>query len=425
MNAKPEIIDQGRRTFIKASAAVGGGLLIGFYLPGASRLAEADQAQPAAFQPNAWIRIGTDDVVTVVVDKSEMGQGVMTALPMLVAEELEVELARIRTEFAPAGAAYVNPLIGVQLTGGSTSVRSSWEPLRKAGATARQMLVAAAARTWGVKEDSCRAERGAVILAATGRRLSYGALADGAATLPVPQKVSLKDPKDFKVIGKPAPRLDTPLKVNGQAGFGLDVQLPGMLTAVVVRCPVFGGKLAGFDTGTAMAVPGVRQVVPIDSGAAVVATNFWAARQGAAALTVRWDEGTLAKLSSAGISKTFARFARTAGAVAKSRGDAANALKGAAHRLEAVYEVPYLAHATMEPMNCTAHVRPDGCDVWVPTQAQGSAQQIAAKIAGLPPEAVRIHTTFLGGGFGRRAEQDFLAEAVQLSKATGAPVKVV
>lgn len=425
MNAKPETIDQGRRTFIKATAAVGGGLLIGFYLPGASRLAEADEVLPAAFQPNAWIHIDKDGRVTIVVDKSEMGQGVMTALPMLVAEELEVDLAGVHTEFAPAGAAYVNPLIGTQLTGGSASVRSSWDRLRKAGATAREMLVAAAAKTWGVKEADCRAEHGTVIHPATGRKLAYGALADKAAALPVPQEVLLKDPKDFEIIGKPAPRLDSPLKVDGRAGFGLDMKLPGMLTAVVLRCPVFGGKLASFDTGLAMAVPGVRQILPIDAGVAVVATNFWAARKAAAALTVRWDEGPLATLSSGEISKTYARLAQSPGAVAKNRGDAANALKGAARRIEAVYEVPYLAHATMEPMNCTAHVRPDGCDVWVPTQAQGPAQQTAARVAGVPPDTVRIHTTFLGGGFGRRAEQDFVAEAVQISKATGSPVKVV
>jgi isoquinoline 1-oxidoreductase beta subunit len=425
MSAKPEIVDQGRRTFIKAGTAVGGGLLIGFYLPGADRLAAADEVLPASFEPNAWIRIGKDGQVTIIVDKSEMGQGVMTALPMLVAEELEVDLAGIHTEFAPVGAAYVNPLIGLQLTGGSTSVRSSWERLRKAGATGRQMLVAAAAKTWGVKEDACRAEHGAVVHTATGRRLTYGVLAEKAATLPVPQEVALKASKDFRIIGKPTPRLDTPIKVNGRAGFGLDVQIPGMLIAAVVRCPVFGGKLAGFEKGHAMAVPGVRQVVAIDSGVAVVANNFWAAKQGAAALTVRWDEGPLARTSSADISKTYARLSRSPGLVANSRGDAAKALKGAPHRIEAVYEVPYLAHATMEPMNCTAHVRPDGCDVWAPTQSQGMAQQTAARITGLPPDSIRIHTTFLGGGFGRRAEQDFLAEAVQISKAVGAPVKVV
>ncbi len=419
-----QTIDQGRRTFIKASAAVGGGLLIGFYLPAASRLAEAAES-PAPLRPNAWIRVGEDGKITVIVDKSEMGQGVMTALPMLVAEEMDAAWNQVRVETAPAAKAYINPLLGMQATGGSSSVRGSWEPLRKAGAAAREMLVAAAAQTWGVKADACRVANGEVSHPASGRRLGYGELTARAATLPVPNEVFLKDPQEFKLIGKPVPRLDTPQKVNGSAVFGLDVKVPGMLTATVVRCPVFGGKAASFDPKQAKRIRGVRHVLQIASGVAVVADGFWAAQQGAKALQVRWDEGAHAGLSSAGIRDKFATLAQRPGAVARSAGDAARALQGAARKIEAVYEVPYLAHATMEPMNCTAHVRKNGCEVWVPTQAQGRVQQTVAQVTGLPAESVTVHTTFLGGGFGRRFEQDFVAEAAQISKALGVPVKAV
>ena len=420
-----DTIDQGRRNILKAGVAVGGGLLIGFYLPGAQRLADAADASPALFAPNAWIRVGSDDTVTIMVDKSEMGQGVMTALPMLVAEELEVDWARVRVETAPADKAYTNPLLGMQGTGGSTSVRSSWERLRKAGATARELLVSAAAQTWGVKEEACRAEQGAVLHPGSGRRLGYGALADKAATLPVPAEVFLKDPKDFKIIGKSLPRLDCADKVNGVSVFGTDVKIPSMLTAMVVRCPVFGGKVKSFDASRALAVKGVRKVLQIGSGVAVVADGSWPAQQGVAALSIQWDEGTNAKIDSAAIRKKFAELAQRPGVEAKKRGDAAKILQTAAKKTEAVYEVPFLAHATMEPMNCTAHVRGDGCDLWVPTQGQTNAQRTAAKITGLPPEAIEVHTTFLGGGFGRRFEQDFLAEAVEISKAAGVPVQLL
>lgn len=419
-----QTINQGRRTFLKAGAAAGGGLLIGFYLPGAGRLAQAAEAD-TEFRPNAWIRLDPDGWVTVIVDKSEMGQGVLTAMPMLVADEMDAAWNRVRVQNAPVAKAYVNPLLGMQATGGSTSVRASWEPLRKAGAAAREMLVAAAAKKWGVQPDQCRAAEGAVIHLASGRRLGYGDLAAAAAELPLPQQVFLKDPKAFTLIGRPVPRLDTPQKVNGSARFGLDVRIPGMLTAVVVRCPVFGGKAAAFDEKPAKAIEGVRHVLRIDSGIAVVADGFWAADRGAKALRVRWDEGPNAALSSAEIRRQFVALAQKPGAVARNTGDATQALAGAARTIEAVYEVPFLAHAAMEPMNCTVHVRPDGCDVWAPTQAQGRAQQTVAKLTGLAPETINIHTTFLGGGFGRRFEQDFVAEAAQIGKALGVPVKVV
>ena len=412
-----------RREFIQVGAAAGGGLLIAIHLPGCAPRDRAP-AEPV-FLPNAWVRIGPDGIVTLVVDKSEMGQGVLTSMPMLLAEELEADWTKVRIEQAPADEVYVNPAFGVQGTGGSTSVRASWDPLREAGATARVMLVAAAAETWGVDPSECRAERGTVVHAGSGRRVGYGEVAEKAATMPVPEQAPLKDPQEFRIIGTRVKRLDTPWKVDGSGVFGIDVRLPGMLFAAVARCPVFGGAAARYDDAKAKAVPGVREVVPIEQGVAVVATNTWAAMKGRDALEITWDEGPTAAVSSESIRREFERLARGRGAVARSEGDVERALARAARRVEAVYEVPYLAHATMEPMNCTAHVRPDGCDVWVPTQFQTVTQQVAAGIAGLTPEQVNVHTTLLGGGFGRRAEVDFVAEAVQVSKAVGAPVMVV
>jgi len=411
-----------RRRFLQTGAAGATGLVIGFYLPGRYEALAAPQASP--FAPNAWIRVGTNGLVTIVIDKSEMGQGVVTSLAMLAAEELECDWRKIRTEFAPADKAYINPLFGLQGTGGSTSVRGSWEPLLKAGATAREMLIEAAATKWGVEKSECRAEHGVVIHAASKRRLSYGMLADTARQLAPPKNVTLKDPKSYRVVGKAMKRLDTPDKVNGHTQFGMDVRLPGMLHAVVERCPVFGGKVGSFDATKAKAVPGVRQVIQVSNGIGVVADNTWSAMEGRRALEVKWDEGPNASVNSASISKLFAERAGQPGAVARKEGDAATAFSAAAKKIEAVYEVPYLAHATMEPMNCTAHVRADGCDVWVPTQFQTFTQATAARLAGVKPEAVQVHTTFLGGGFGRRSELDFVVDAVELSKAAGAPVQV-
>ena len=356
----------------------------------------------------------------------EMGQGVMTSMPMLVAEELDVDWNTIKLEWAPADAKYGNPNFGgQQLTAGSNSVRGMWKVLRQSGATARAMLMTAAAQTWGVAENTVSTEKGEVVHRASGRRLKYGALVDKAAALPVPKAVALKDPKDFKVLGQSLPRLDIPQKVNGTAEFGLDVKRPGMLVARVVRCPVFGGKVASFNADKAKAIPGVRHVVQISTGIAVVADNYWAASKGAQALEVKWDEGPLAKLNSADITRKYAELAQQPGKVARNDGDTAAALKGAAKSFERVYEVPFLAHATMEPMNCTADVRADRCDVWVPTQGQTASQQAAIAASGLPAAAVHIHTTFLGGGFGRRGEADFVTDAVETSKAVGKPVKVV
>ena len=404
-----------RRHFLQVTGAVG--LVIAFRIPGRRGL--------VPFAPNAWLRIGMDDSVLVIVDRSEMGQGVATALPMLLAEELEADWAKIRFEFAPADKAYVNTIFGIQGTGGSSSVRAAWKPLREAGARARTVLIAAAAQEWGVDPSSCRAESGAVIHSASSRRLSYGALAQRAATIPVPTEVQLKDPKDWHLAGKPTKRLDTRFKVNGTAQFGIDVRVPGMLTAVVARSPVFGGKVRSFDATAAKAVPGVRHVVQISSGVAVVGAGYWPAKLGRDALKVTWEEGPVAQVSSATISQLFAQRASQDGAVARHDGDPVAALAGAAQRVEAVYEMPFLAHATMEPMNCTAHVRADGVDIWAPTQFQQGVQGAGAQIGGVAPEKVQVHTTYLGGGFGRRFELDFIIEALETSKATHAPVKVV
>jgi isoquinoline 1-oxidoreductase beta subunit len=421
---KPEPINEGRREFIKVSAVAGGGLLIGFHFPTLLRSGEAEAAD-AGLKPNAWIRIGADDSVTLTCASSEMGQGVYTAIPMLLAEELECDWSRIKVEMAPVDKAYTNPLIGQQLTGGSTAVRAFWTPLRNAGAAARELLVNAAAQTWKVKPADCRAESGMVLHKGSDRRLRYGELVATAARLPVPQAVFLKDPNEFKLIGKPTARLDSPLKVNGSARFGLDVQLPGLLTAVVARCPVPGGKLKSFDGTAAKAIKGVREVVAINSGVAVVAESFWAAKQGRDALVIQWDEGANAKLDSAAIRAGLERALKKKGVVARTEGDVGKALKGAARKIEAVYEVPYLAHACMEPMNCTARVDAAGCELWVGTQGQTGAQFVASRITGLPPEKIKVNTLFLGGGFGRRAEQDFVAEAVELAVRTKQPVKVV
>ena len=412
-----------RREFLRSSAVGATGLVLAFYLPQKAS-AELAPVVANAFAPNAWIRITPDDTITLVIDKSEMGQGVVTSLSMLLAEELECDWRRINTEFAPADKAYFNPIFGMQGTGGSMSIRASWKPLSQAGASARVMLIEAAAQKWGVDKSSCRAENGAVVNTKTNARASYGSLAAAAAKLTPPKDVPLKDPQNCKLVGKPTKRLDTPLKTNGKAQFGIDVRAPGILHAVVARCPVFGGKVASFDATKAKAVPGVKHVVQISSGIAVVADNTWNAMEGQRVLEVKWDEGPNANLNSAAISKLLADRAAQPGVEARKEGDAPSALSSTAKKIEAVYEVPYLAHATMEPMNCTADVRSDGVDVWVPTQFQTTTEMSVAKISGLKPEQIHVHTTYLGTGFGRRAEQDFVLEALETSKAVGAPIQV-
>src|SRR5216110_2780797 len=419
-----------RREFVGTSAS----LVIAFYLPPRARAAST----AADFSPNAWLRVSADGLVTLTVDKSEMGQGSQTGLAMILAEELDADWSTVRLGPVPENPAGWSRRMS---TGGSTAIRTSWEPLRKAGAAAREMLLDAAASTWDVAPASCRAERGAVVHGPTKRRLTYGKLAAKAAKLPVPKDPPLKDAKDFRLLGTRVPRLDTPAKVDGSAVFGIDVKVPGMLIASIERCPVFGGTLKWYDATKAKAVPGVRAVVALEpspwtgtagawaagcaAGVAVVADTYWQAVTGRRALEIQWDEGDAASLDSDGIRAEFVKRAEQPGVEARKDGDAAATLATAAKKVEAVYEVPFLHHATMEPMSCTAHVRSDGCDVWVPTQNQTRAQEVAAELTGLPKEEVRIHTTFLGGGFGRRLEPDFVSEAVRVSKAVGAPVKVI
>jgi isoquinoline 1-oxidoreductase beta subunit len=417
--------DLERRQFLKLTVAAGGGLLVGFHLPGLAASRDTFQLGGHHFSPNSWIHLAPDDTVTLMVATSELGQGAMTAIPMLLAEELEADWAKVKVTPAPVNPDFNNPLSGRQSTGGSTAVRGYWEPLRRVGAGTRELLIAAAAKTWGVVASECRARDCEVIHTASGRRLRYGALLATASQLTPPAEVRLKDPKDFRLIGKPTARLDTPAKVNGSAVFGCDVRRPGMLTAVVARCPVFGGKPKGYDAKAARAVRGVQQVVAIDSGIAVVADSFWSAQRGRAALDVQWDVGSMAKLDSAAIQAQLRAALRRRGNADRNDGDTDKALAGASRVVEALYETPYVAHACMEPMNCTADVRRDGCEVWAPTQAQTNARAAAAQACGLPESKVQIHTTFAGGGFGRRLQQDFVIEAVQLSKAVGAPVQVL
>lgn len=415
-------LELNRREFLELTGAAGAGLVIAFSLPGCGR----ERGPAAAPTPlNAWLRIGDDESILIVVDRSEMGQGVTTSLPMLLADELEADWSKVRIEFAPAAQEYINPLFGMQGTGGSTSVRAAWMPLRKAGAQAREMLISAAAQQWQVDRSECRAEQGAVVHTPSRRRVTYGQLVPVAATLPVPEDPPLKDPKDWKIIGTRVPRLDTPAKVDGSAEFGIDVKVPGLLVAVVARCPVFGGKVKSFDATKAQAVPGVRQVVQISTGVAVVAEGYWPALKGREALEIEWDEGPNARVSSQSIAQLFAQRSTRPGAVARREGSADAALATAATQLDAVYEAPFLAHACMEPMNCTAHVRADGVDIWTPTQFQTGAQQMGAQIGGVTPDKVNVHTTYLGGGFGRRFELDFIQEALETSKTVNAPVKVI
>jgi isoquinoline 1-oxidoreductase beta subunit len=416
-----------RRAFLKAGAAAGGGLLVGLYLPAASGepLAQGPQAPPLV--PFAFVKIAADDTVTVIANHSEMGQGIYTSLPMLLNEELQADWAKIRVEAAPVDAVYNHTAFGIQMTGGSTTIASEWERYRRVGAAARSMLVQAAAENWNVPASSCSVEKGVVVHRATARRATYGSVAEAAAKLALPGDVALKDPKEFTLVGKPMRRLDTPSKANGTAQFGLDVSLPGMLTALVARAPVFGGKVASFDPGEALRVPGVRAVVEIPTGVAVIAERFWPAKLGREKLKITWDDGANASLSTSQMLADFAAKSASPGTIAKKVGDPATALAGAAKKITATYDVPYLAHAMMEPLNCVVDLRAGSCEIWTGTQFETIDRLQAAKVAGLPPEKVQIHTTLLGGGFGRRAnpDSDFVVEAMHVAKAAKAPVKVV
>jgi len=414
-----------RRRFLRVGAAASGGLILSLSLRSAN--AAAGETDAEGFVPNAFVRIGTDGQVTLTMPYVEMGQGTYTSIPMLIAEELEVDLAQIRLEHAPPNERlYGNPLFGgIQATGNSNAIRASWEPLRQAGATARTMLVAAAARRWNVEPASCRAQSGEVLHEATGRRATYRELAADAARMPVPNRVALKRPQDFRLIGTSAKRLDTPAKVNGTALYGIDARPPGVKIATLAQSPVFGGRVKRMDDTAARAVKGVRQIVRLDDAVAVVADHMGAAKKGLAALVIEWDDGPHAKLATKDIVDELERATLNPGVVAQNIGDVDGAMARAVSKVEASYQLPFLAHATMEPMNCTAHVRHDGCEIWVGTQTLARAQASAAKTAGLPLDKVVVHNHLIGGGFGRRLDVDGVVRTVQIAQHVDGPVKVV
>ena len=413
-----------RRRLLQAGVAAGGGLLLSFHLPVAQGAANAAPADDFAL--NAFIRIGGDGQVVLIMPYVEMGQGTYTSIPMLIAEELEVDLKRVQLEHAPPNEKlYANPLLGVQATGNSNAIRGAWTPLRQAGATARTMLVAAAAKLWDVDPESCRAQNGEVLHPPTGRRVPYGDVAANAARMPVPGVVALKEPKDFKLIGKAVKRLDTAGKVNGTAVYGIDARPPGVKFATLAQSPVFGGRVKRVNDAAAKAVKGVRQIVRLEDAVAVVADHMGAARKGLAALKIEWEEGQFAKLTTDAIAGELVRATLNPGTVAQNIGNVDNVMASGVTKIEATYQVPFLAHASLEPMNCTVHVRKDGCEVWVGTQAIARAQSAAATVTGLSLDKVVIHNHLIGGGFGRRLESDGVTRAVQIAQHVDGPVKVV
>lgn len=407
-----------RRDFLRLCGTAGAGLVIGMRLGPDEAIAA--EGETGAFEPNAFLSIDTQGVATIWVARSELGQGAHTVVPMIVAEELEADWSKIRVERA-----VLDPRYGDQTTAGSTTVREGWRPLRLAGAAAREMLIAAAAATWGVSVAACRAESGEVIHPASGRRLGYGALVRRAAALPVPQKPRLKDPKQFRFVGKSLPRLDSPAKVDGSARFGIDTRIPGMRFAALARSPVFGGKPARVEDSRARQVPGVRDVIQLRTGVAVVADSTWAAFEGRDALRITWDEGPNAGLDSAGIRKILFGAVTRAGVDGRKAGDAEALLARAPHTLTADYEVPFAYHGPIEPMNCVAQVTGGRCEIWAPTQAPEFIRQAVAGYLEIPPQSVKVNVTLSGGGFGRRAMPDFAAEAAILSKRAGTPIQVV
>lgn len=425
-----------RRNFIIAGLATGGGLLIGFALPKLFDTKDGDHAsnsQPGsapAFSPNAFIRIDTNGQVTMIMSKVEMGQGTFTSITMLMAEELGVEPTSVKLEQAPADEKhYADPILGGQITGGSTSIRGAWEPMRKAGAVTRTMLIQAAANEWNVSPDQCSVQDGYVLKNGSDKKLGYGELASKAAQLPVPTDVKLKDPREFKLIGKPIKRLDSPEKVNGKAEYGIDVRLPNMKIATVAMCPVIGGKLASVNDAKALTVKGVHKVIQLENAVAVIADHMWAAKQGIAALDPQWDNGGHEKLQMNDIVEQLKQASlgkgSTPAAIARSDGNFKSVFAKAPVKHEAVYQVPFLSHSAIEPMNATVHVQKDRCDIWVGTQVPGIAQAYAAGITQLPPEKVFIHNYHIGGGFGRRLDVDFINQAVSIAKHVDYPVKLI
>jgi isoquinoline 1-oxidoreductase beta subunit len=410
-----------RRGFLRAGLAVGGTLVVGFHLP----RADGAQSEKAAFAPNAFIRIDAHGKVTLIMPQVEMGQGIYTSVAMILAEELDAAFDQVSLDAAPPNdKLYGNPTFGLQVTGNSNSVRAFWLPLRKAAAGARAILVQAASQQWKVEPSGIRTENGEVIHEASGRRIAYAALVSHAQNLTPPKDPPLKDVKDFKLIGNPLKRLDTPEKVNGKALYGIDVMPPGVKFATLAACPVFGGTVGHVDDVKAKSLPGVRQVIMFENFVAVVGDHMWAAKQGLSALDITWNEGPNSAISSDDIWKQLRAASKMEGAVAKSTGDLAKAL-AEGDLLEAAYELPFLAHAAMEPLNCTVHVTPATCEVWVGSQVLSRAQAIAAKVTGLPLDKVTVHSQLIGGGFGRRLEVDMVDTAVQIAKQVDGPVKVV
>ncbi len=417
----------GRRDVLKGGAALVGGLLVSFGIPLPARAAYA-AADTRPFSPNGFVRVDRQGYVSLIIPSVEMGQGIYTGLAAVIAEELEVSFDKVSVEHAPPNQAlYANILVHEQITGGSTSTRAWRDPLQRAGAVARNLLIQAAAGQWQVDVGECHADGGAVIHGATGRQLPYGDLVEAAAVLPVPdpQSVTLKDPKTFKLIGRALKRLDTPDKVNGKAVFGIDARPAGLLVAAIANSPVVGGTLKSCDDAAALAVKGVRQIVRIDGAVAVVADHTGAARKGMAALNVQWEDGPNAAVDIASLTRDLELASTKPGAVARSVGDFASAYAGAAQKIDVAYQTPFLAHAPMEPLNCTVHVRSDSCEVWIGTQAPPRVQGAAAALTGLPPEKVTVHNTYLGGSFGRKSEVDYVIPAVKIAQQVDAPVKVI
>ncbi len=417
----------GRRQFLKSGAVLGGGLVISFMLPvSAKQLKKLNAGAPTLyFSPNAFLRVGVDESINITLAHVEMGQGIWTTLSMLIAEELDADWKNISIEHSPAGKSYLHPAFGLQITGGSSTTWSEFDRYRQAGATARVLLVQAAAEKWGVKPADCKTENGMVIYG--NQKASYGELATAAAALPPPGGVELRKPEQWKYIGKGVKRLDAPDKVNGTAKYGMDVHFPGLLTALVAHSPVIGGKVISFDASVTKAITGVREVVEIPTGVAVLADHFWAAKKGRDALKIVWDPGPNTNLNSVSQLADYKKLADQKGAAALQKGDVEAGLKKAVKIIEAEYEFPYLAHAPMEPINCTVKIGDNKCEIWTGTQLPGVDQAAAAKILGLANEQVDMITPYLGGGFGRRAtpDSDFVSEAVHIAKASGKAIKMV
>jgi CO/xanthine dehydrogenase Mo-binding subunit len=421
-----------RRDFLKTAAISSAALVVGFHLPSSAFANSSDDQEKKPVNPfNAWVRISPDSQVTLILGKSEMGQGIMTALPMILAEELSLDWTKVKIDQAPT-----NPKVYDLGTGGSGSIAGSWMPLRQAGAAAREMLITAAAQRWNVLRETCKAQDGGVLHGARKQFFTYGELSADAAKLPVPDfhTVPLKSSADFTIVGRNQNRVEALRKSTGVAKYGIDSRPANLQYAVIARCPVFGGKVSKFDATKAKAVPGVRDVIVIDpvalgaftaGGVVVLADNSWAAMQGRRAVSITWDEGPHVSESSATLHEQFVANASKPGKFVRNDGDADSALASASKKIDAVYELPFAAHACMEPMNCTVHIRPDGAEAWIPTQAPQWAQDVIAQISGLPPESVVVHTTLMGGGFGRRYQADFAVEAAQVAKVVGKPVMVL